>query len=309
LIGRTREIGTIILGDSRTEKFSEDDRETMRISSAEIAVVIDNARLYEANARIYAELEAELRRTSDIQKSMLPHHNPMSAALTIDAVTLPAKVVGGDYYDYFRLNDHQLLFAIGDVTGKGVSAALMMAMVKTALQTHIEVVREPGALMMRLNTLVADQASRSQQFMTLFLGILDTHTQTLICCNAGHNFPYLMSAAQKTMVPIENEALPLGFLPDTVYPVSTYHIHPNDMLFCYTDGVVEVMNDQREIFGYPRLEQLLLATDQADVHTILTSILKHIETFSGNAPQDDDITMLLIQYTPAGQKEAAAECP
>lgn len=294
LIGRNKEIGLLLLGDSRKDKFSEEDRDTLRNFSSEIAVVIDNARLYETNASISADLERELRRTSDIQKSMLPQQNPLASVLTIEATTRPAKVVGGDYYDYWALDDHHLLFAIGDVTGKGASAALMMAMVKTALQIRIETTQHLSEIMALLNRLVYDQALRSQQYMTLFLGIIDIQAHTLTYCNAGHNFPYVLSPT-RTLTQLEKTALPLGFLLSDPYPVATYRLQPDDIVFCYTDGIIEVMNTHREIFGFPRLETILLEHCQSSLPTIHTSVLNAIEAFCQNTPQEDDMTMLLVR--------------
>ena len=294
LIGRTKAIGTIVLGDSRKDKFSEDDREIIRISSAEVAVVIDNARLYEANARIYAELERELRRAHDIQKSMLPQENPMESSLTLEAGTIPAKEVGGDYYDYFRLNDHQLLLAIGDVTGKGAPAALMMATVKTALQMLLESTQDASVILGSLNELICEQAVRSRRYMTLFLGIIDTQLHTMDYCNAGHNFPYRIST-EHSLQELEGGSLPLGFLKHITYTPHVQTLRQDDILFFYTDGIVEAMNGQKELFDYPRLEQLLLDHCHEDLSTIHLNILQAIEAFCYGTPQDDDMTMLFVQ--------------
>jgi sigma-B regulation protein RsbU (phosphoserine phosphatase) len=295
LIGRNNKIGTIVLGNSHKGKFSEDDREILRIATTEAAVVLDNARLYDVNAQIYADLERELRRAHDIQKLMLPQDNPMESVLSIEAISIPAKEVGGDYYDYFPLSDHQLLLAIGDVTGKGVPAALMMATVKTALQIRTESTTNVRKIMNSLDKLVHDQASRSKQYMTLFLGIIDIHAQTITYCNAGHNFPYVISPNKKTLRYLEKSSLPLGFIKEDTYTSYTHTFHEKDILFFYTDGIVEVMNENRELFGYPRLEDLLLAHCHDDLLTLHQKILKDIETFYRETPQDDDMTMIFVQ--------------
>jgi sigma-B regulation protein RsbU (phosphoserine phosphatase) len=295
LVGQDKEIGFLVLGDSRKDKFSDEDREVSRICSAEIAVVIDNARLYEANARLYANLERELHRAHDMQLSMLPQNNPMESSLRIEAATIPAKEVGGDYYDYFSLNDHQLLLAIGDVTGKGVSAALMMATVKTALQMRLESTQNVSEIMTSLNKLVCEQAARSQQYMTLFLGIIDVQAKTLTYCNAGHNFPYRISIDTTLEQLDQSVGLPLGFQNNDPYTECVHPLHLNDILFLYTDGVVEAMNEHKELFGYPRLEELLLDYSREDPVALHLKILEHIEAFCHETPQDDDMTMLFVQ--------------
>jgi sigma-B regulation protein RsbU (phosphoserine phosphatase) len=298
LIGRNNKIGTIVLGNSHKGKFSEDDREILRIATTEAAVVLDNARLYDANAQIYADLERELQRAHDIQTLMLPQDNPMESVLNIEAISIPAKEVGGDYYDYFPFSDHQLLLAIGDVTGKGVPAALMMATIKAALQIRTESTTDVREIMTSLDKLICDQAPRSKQYMTLFLGIIDVHAQTITYCNAGHNFPYIISPSNGELRYLENSSLPLGFIKEDTYPSHTHTFLEEDILFFYTDGIIEVMDENRELFGYPRLEDLLLAYCHDDLSTLRLKILKDIEIFCRETPQDDDMTMLFIQLKP-----------
>ncbi len=293
LIGRNTKIGSILLGDSRKGRFSDEDRDTFRISSAEVALVIDNARLYDDNARIYADLDRELHRAYDIQKLMLPQENPMESLLNIEAESLPAKEVGGDYYDYYPLNDHQLLLAIGDVTGKGVPAALMMATIKTALQIQLEKTTDVREIMISLNKLVCNQASK--QYMTFFLAVIDATGQKITYCNAGHNFPCIVSVAEKTLNYLEHSSIPLGFTENVKYFTHVESFQEDDILFFYTDGVVEVMNEEKELFGYPRMEALLLSHCHEDLTTIHLKILERVETFCHETPQDDDLTMLLIQ--------------
>ena len=298
LIGRNKKIGTLVLSDARPNRFSADDCAIIRIAAKEIAVVIDNARLYETNARIYADLDREMRRVQDIQRLLLPQDNPLEASLNIEAITIPAREMGGDYYDYFPFDDHRLLLAIGDVTGKGVAAALMMVAIKTALQIRLETTHDLCAIMRALNTLVSQQASRSKQYMTLFLGIIDTAAQTLTYCNAGHNFPYVISRAPASLRYLEHSFLPLGFKETECFEAQVAPYNPEDILFFYTDGVVEAMDDNRELFGYPRLESLLLTHCHEDLLNLHVTILKEIETFCHETPQDDDLTMILVQQKP-----------
>jgi serine phosphatase RsbU (regulator of sigma subunit) len=295
LVGRNKLIGTIVLGDMRKGKFSDETRETLQIASSEMAVVIDNARLYDANARMHQDLERELRRAHDIQAAMLPHDNPMETALSIEATSIPAKEVGGDYYDYFQLTEHQLLLAIGDVTGKGAPAALMMATVKAALQVRTESTTDVRDIMVSLNKLVCHQASK--QYMTLFLGVIDVRERTFTYCNAGHNFPYVISN-DATLRYLERSSLPLGFVDTETYISHVYPLKEHDVLFFYTDGVIEAMNANREIFGYPRLEDILRPHCCDKLLDIQLKILERIEVFCQETPQDDDMTMVFVQCVP-----------
>ncbi len=294
LTGRNTKIGTIMLADSRKGRFSDDDRETFRIAGSEVAVVLDNARLYDENARIFTDLERELRRAYDIQCAMLPQANPMEALLTIEATSMPAQEVGGDYYDFYPLNDHRLLVAIGDVTGKGVPAALLMAMIKTALQVQIELTQNVREILAALNRLVRLQAPR--QYMTLFLGIVDLQTQTITYCNAGHNFPLVVSVSDEALAYLDEESfLPLGFLEEPEYHSCTRHFKNDDLLFFYTDGIVEARNEKRELYGFPRLEQLLLTYCHEELVTVYLKLLESLEAFCHETPQDDDMTLMFLQ--------------
>ena len=293
LIGRNAKIGTIFLGDSRQDRFSEEDRETFLFAGSEIAVVLDNARLYDENARIYADLERELHRAHDIQKLMLPQENPMESLVAIEAGSIPAKEVGGDYYDFYPLNEHQLLVTIGDVTGKGVPAALMMATIKTALQVRLELTQDLKEVMASLNALVCSQASK--QYMTLFLGIIDLQEQTIRYCNAGHNFPLLLSRREKVLRYLEEGDLPFGFLDEPEYESYTQHFEEDDIFFFYTDGVIEARNKERELYGYPRLEELLIVNCREDLSTIYLNLLKSLDEFYQESPLEDDMTMVLVQ--------------
>jgi sigma-B regulation protein RsbU (phosphoserine phosphatase) len=293
LSGRNAKIGTMFLGDSRKDRFSDEDRETFLFAGSEIAVVLDNARLYDENARIYAELERELHRAHDIQKLMLPQENPMDSLVAIEAGSIPAKEVGGDYYDFYPLNEHQLLVTIGDVTGKGVPAALMMATIKTALQVRLEVTQDLKEVMAALNALVCSQASK--QYMTLFLGIIDLKEQTIRYCNAGHNFPLILSVRENTLHYLEEGDLPFGFLDEPEYESYTRRFEEDDMFFFYTDGVIEARNRERELYGYPRLEELLIANSHEALSTIYLRLLKSLDDFYQESPLEDDMTMVLVQ--------------
>ncbi|PID56069.1 hypothetical protein CSB45_13310 [candidate division KSB3 bacterium] len=293
LIGRHAKIGTMFIGDYREDHFSDEDRETFSFAGSEIAVVLDNARLYDENARIYEDLERELHRAHDIQHLMLPQHNPMESLLAIEAESISAKEVGGDYYDFYPLSDHQMLIAIGDVTGKGVPAALMMATIKTALQVRLEMTHDLKTVMSALNRLVCSQASK--QYMTLFLAIIDVKEQIIQYCNAGHNFPILISPQDKSLQYLEEGDLPFGFLEAPKYDAHTHRFKSDDIFFLYTDGVIEARNRDRELYGYPRLEELLIAHCHEELSTIYLRILESLDEFYQETPLEDDMTMVLVK--------------
>jgi serine phosphatase RsbU (regulator of sigma subunit) len=131
--------------------------------------------------------------------------------------------------------------------------------------------------------------------MTFFLGFIDVHAQTITYCNAGHNFPYIVSVRDKTLSYLEQSSLPLGFIENDTYLAHIHHFQDDGLLFFYTDGIIEAMNQDRELYGYPRLESLLLSHCHNDLSTIHRKILENIQAFCRETLQDDDMTMILIQ--------------
>jgi sigma-B regulation protein RsbU (phosphoserine phosphatase) len=293
LISKGGQIGSILLGDSKTGKLLEEDQNILKIAAKEAAVVIDNARLYDYNAQLYMDLEKEIQQISSIQRSLLPHTNPLEQWVEIQSIMIPAREVGGDYYDYFLLNDHKLAITIGDVTGKGAPASLLMAMVKTALQVKVNITSELPELLSFLNAFVRDQ--RAGQYMTLFFGILDLSQRVFTYVNAGHNFPYLVSPSTQKLQFLESSFLPLGLEKSGKYRVSKQKINPEDFLFFYTDGIVEAMDENRELFGYERLEEILLKNCRLSLEEIKQRVLEGVQAFCGTAPVGDDRTLVLLR--------------
>lgn len=293
LVSKGAQIGSILLGDYEAGKLLEGDQNILRIVAKEAAVVIDNARLYDYNAQLYSELEKEILQISNIQKSLLPQTNPMEQLVEIQSSMIPSREVGGDYYDYFPLSDHELVVTIGDVTGKGAPASLLMAMVKTALQVKMSQASEICEVLSYLNQFVRDR--HSDQYMTLFLGVLDLQEGTFSYVNAGHNFPYLISPSAQKLQFLEPGFLPLGLEESPRYLISRRKIAFDEFLFFYTDGVVEAMDVDRRLFGYERLEEVLLRSCQLPLEQIRQRVLESVQGFCGNTPLRDDMTLLLIQ--------------
>jgi len=293
LISKGAQIGSILLGDSRVGKLSFQDQNILRICAKEAAVVVDNARLYDYNAQLYTELENEILQISNIQKSLLPQANPLESLVEIQSIMIPAREVGGDYYDYFPLSDHELVLVIGDVTGKGAPASLLMAMIKTALQIKMRRASEVCEVISFLNQLV--QNRRSGQYMTLFLGVFDLQERSLTYVNAGHNFPYLISSSTQNLQFLEFSFLPLGLEKSNRYVASKQRISSDDFLFFYTDGIVEAMDEDRRLFSYERLEEVLLKSCQLPLEQIKNQVLESVQAFCGNASQGDDMTLVLVR--------------
>ncbi|MGQ0694711.1 MAG: SpoIIE family protein phosphatase [Nitrospiraceae bacterium] len=255
-----------------------------------------------------ARMEEELNVGRDIQMSLLPHSFPAFPDRTefdLFAVLEPTRETGGDLYDFFMVDQHRLCFAIGDVSGTGVSAALFMAMTKIVLKTLASYDPSPASIVTRVNdALSAD--NDNCMFVTLYLGILNLHDGTLLTTNAGH-FPPLLKRRGRQFEWLKAQDGPLvGPMPGITFKESKTQLAPGDELFFYTDGVTEADNVRRELFGNDRLKTVLDQSTSGSVVDRIRDVMQAVKTFAGDAPQADDITMLALRYNGVAPSDAAA---
>ncbi|TDI83013.1 MAG: response regulator, partial [Caldithrix sp.] len=237
-----------------------------------------------------AALQRELHIATEIQTSILPQTFPAfpdRKEFDIFAKMITASEVGGDFYDFFPLDKHRIGFAIGDVSGKGVPAAILMATSRSFLKaTAVRGVPTDVCLGAVNNILVEE--SLSHMFVTLFYGILDTRNGSLEYCNGGHNPPYLVSGEGK-VEQLENiGGLLLGGVKDAEYESKTIKLHPGDTLFLYTDGVTEAENEKENEFATDRLEDCLKRNYKLQLTEITEKVIEEVQAFSKGLPQTDD---------------------
>jgi sigma-B regulation protein RsbU (phosphoserine phosphatase) len=254
-----------------------------------------------------ARMEEELNVGRDIQMSLLPHRFPAFPDRTefdLFAVLEPTRETAGDLYDFFMVDAQRLCFAIGDVSGTGVSAALFMAMAKIVLKTRAASDPSPASIVTYVNdALSAD--NDNCMFVTLYLGILDLHDGTLITTNAGHNPPLLRRrGGQFEWLKTQDGPL-VGPMPGRTFKERKTQLTPGDELFFYTDGVTEADNVQRELFGTDRLKTVLDQSTSGSVVDRIRDVMQAVKTFAGDAPQADDITMLALRYNGIAPSDAA----
>ena len=238
-------------------------------------------------------MENELKIAKGIQMSMIPKIYPAypeRGDIDIYASIVPAKEVGGDLFDFFIM-DEKLYFCIGDVSGKGVPASLVMAVTRSLFRTLAAHEKSPGRIVTAMNESMSDM-NESTMFVTFFCGVLDMKTGHLRYCNAGHNAPVLLNTA-KTPLPVVSN-VPLGIVAGTAFQEQETDLKYDDTLFLYTDGVTEAENAKHELFGEERMINALSELKGSKAH--LEEMQKAISDFVGNAPQSDDITMLFIHY-------------
>ena len=245
-------------------------------------------------------MESELQIANTIQAAMLPKVFPPftdRSDLNIFGMVNPAKEVGGDLYDFYVRHD-KLFFCVGDVSGKGVPASLVMAMTRSLFRNITAHDEQPSVILRKMNRALADQNAQNM-FLTLFLGVLDCQSGQLEYCNAGHNAPVMVPFGQSSGVPkplpvVAN--LPLGIDPEFEFQSQTTQMAYNDVLFLYTDGLTEAENSHHEQYGEQRMLQLLSAVTDSRPRDMIGHVQADVEQFVDGAQQSDDLTMLAIRY-------------
>lgn len=248
---------------------------------------------------VYAEHDSEdetLRVASEIQMRMLPSgvvNLPPASPFAIRAHIRPARLVGGDLYDFFWTND-RLYFCVGDVAGKGVGAALIMAVTKTLFRAHASMQDDPAKVLSAANARLFEETDPSM-FVTAFCGFLDLSSGRLLFSNAGQDRPLLVRGGEAQ--PLESNAgIPLGVLPKFTYVVEECVLTPNDAIFLYTDGITDATNRREELFKLERLREVLDACGTSDPSYVVPAVMESVDLFAEGMPQADDLTMLCVQY-------------
>ncbi|MEW6111549.1 MAG: SpoIIE family protein phosphatase, partial [Thermodesulfobacteriota bacterium] len=253
-------------------------------------------------------IESELAIAARIQKSMLPSEVPTfrdGMNLDLYAVMYPAKEVGGDFYDFGRVDEEHLYFAVGDVSGKGVPAALFMATSLSLLRTAALEGLPPDQVLTRLNRELSRE-NEACMFVTIFCGVLNVKTGKLMYARGGHD-PAFVLTKDRGLVELNEAAAPLlGLAPDLVYPGAHIELHRGDMLFTYTDGVTEATNVQGDLFSSEKLREKLLRLRMRTARDLVEHVGNEVTAFAGGATQADDITMLSLVFKPG---EAASAPP
>lgn len=240
----------------------------------------------------------EMANAAAIQRAMLPGDPPPEIAGRCDvfAFMRPAKEVGGDLYDHFLLDNDRLVIAIGDVSGKGVPAALFMAISRTVLRLTVRESGDFAAAIVRANNLLSADNEQSM-FVTMFCAILDLASGDLVYCNCGHNPPALLRA-DGALEELKGTGPPLGAMPGIAYHTQTVRIEPGDRLFLYTDGVTEATTAEEILFGEQRLHAALRELGEIPSRALVEGVVAVVDRFVTEAPQFDDITALALCYAP-----------
>ncbi len=285
--------GLILLGERlHGGAYGKADLEFV-YSLGNLAIIsVENARLFQETLE-KQRLEDELKIAREIQQGLLPQQLPELPGFEIGAINVSSKQVGGDYYDFVKRSDDEYVVAIGDVSGKGAPAALLMANVQAALRALAPMDYSLPEATARMNDLTFMNTG-GDKFITFFWGVIDQKTKRLRYVNAGHNPPFLLRA-NGTVERLTVGGLILGVMKTTMpYEEGTATLSRGDTLFLFTDGVSEAMNEKEEDFTEERLEKILLEVSGKSASEIVRHVKTAVETYEGNAPQSDDITMMAI---------------
>jgi phosphoserine phosphatase RsbU/P len=300
LPGRNRLAGVIALGPKRSEEpYTRTDRQLLQTVASQTGLALENAELLENLTTEITQRERvsrEIEIAREVQERLFPQSYPKVPGVDLAGYCRPAQAVGGDYYDFFTLSDGRLALALGDISGKGISAALLMASLRASLRSIASLQQSDLASLIRhVNSLVYE-SSTTNRYATFFYAEFDPTTRLLTFVNAGHNPPYILRGGQA--IPLEATGTVVGLLPDVEYAQATIPMHVGDVLLAFTDGISEAMNHQDEEWGEDRMittaNQLLYQPDCThSAQQLLNCILTAADKFTAGAPQHDDMTLLV----------------
>jgi serine phosphatase RsbU (regulator of sigma subunit)/anti-sigma regulatory factor (Ser/Thr protein kinase) len=305
LVSQGELIGVLNLGPRLSEQdYSGDDRKLLDNLAAQAAPAVRVAQLVrqqEAEVRTRERLEQELRVAQLIQKNFLPKELPRLPGWQVSAHYRPARAVGGDFYDFIELENGRLGLVIGDVTDKGVPAALVMAATRGVLRAWAQRIASPSEVLQGVNDLLTPDIPPNM-FVTCLYGVLDPPTGKLRFANAGHNLPYVHTA--EGAVELRATGMPLGLLPGMTYEESEATLKPGETVLLYSDGLTEAHSPKREMFGFPRLLDLVGKTSGST--EMSETLLSELALFTGPGwEQEDDVTLVALERVSAAAVERA----
>ena len=288
--------GILCLGDRlRGGTYSEADLEFI-YSLGNLAIIsLENTRLFQ-EAVEKQKLENELAVAREIQKGLLPRALPRISNLDVAALNISSKHVGGDYYDVVPLNNNSFAIAIGDVSGKGTPAALLMANVQATIRTLVQFDLPLAEMTSRVNRLIYENTG-NDKFITFFWGIYDPASRNFRYVNAGHNHPFVLRA-NREIERLTEGGIILGVLPEAPpYVEGNVRLLPGDAVVMFTDGISEAMNTEGVDYTEERVEEFLRNVPATSAQGILDEVQKEIAKYTQGAPQSDDITLVVLRST------------
>jgi sigma-B regulation protein RsbU (phosphoserine phosphatase) len=288
-----RMIGLLTAFNKKMEgEFSHEDQRLLSIIAAQSTQVIENARLYEEEQQLM-KMNEQVRLASEIQMGLLPKKSPQIEGYDIAGASYPAQIVGGDYFDFISVDEKQWAICLGDVCGKGLPAALLMANLQATIRGHALIDVSPQLCLQRSNCLL-HKSTDSNKFATLFFCILDAGKDRIVYANAGHNRPLYFSSGKEPVF-LEKAGIALSFLEKYAYSEETIAFKKDDVLVIYSDGIPEAINDSEEEYGEERFVNCIRRNLTCSSHELIEKIIQYVKNHAGDYPQFDDMTIVVIK--------------
>jgi sigma-B regulation protein RsbU (phosphoserine phosphatase) len=297
LIHKEKVIGVLDLEHTRRGFFTEDHRRTMTTLAAQVAIAIENARLYEQIAQQERRLERDLALARELQMRLLPQSLPQLQHLELAAKFTPARAIGGDLYDFIPYSLSRLGIVIGDVSGKGAPAAIYAALVSGILRSHAPIEPGPAEMLSAVNLSLAERRIEAQ-FVSLIYAVWDDEHRTLLVANSGLPRPVLLHEGKNSV--IEATGLPLGLFDDANYDEFRFKMKPGDMFVFFSDGILDARNRQGELFGRGRVEKIIEECGGQSADCVVDSLFKAVAEHSAGVEAFDDQTVLAIKVKDGG---------
>jgi sigma-B regulation protein RsbU (phosphoserine phosphatase) len=293
---QNQSLGIILLGEKlNKDPYSEMELEFLSTIVNQAIISLENSRLFKETLE-KERIEQELQVAKTIQKKLLPREIIQIAGYDIWGLNCPSKEVGGDYFDIIPITDKRFALAIGDVSGKSIPAALLMANLQAGLRTIITENQYLDEVVGKLNNLIY-QNTDVDRYITFFIGILDTETHEFNYVNAGHNPPFLYNRWGKVSF-LQDGGIILGMIPDYPYKTGKVKFEGQSLLVCYTDGVSEASNNHEEEYGEERLQQYIIDHNDLNAKEFCELLVESINKHALGAAQYDDITLLVMKRNP-----------
>lgn len=292
MIIKGRMIGILTLFNKESaEGFTEADQRLLTIIAGQSANVIENSRLFEEEKKLM-QIQQEIQVAIEIQKNLLPKEIPSIKGYDIYAINIPAREVGGDYYDFIKISETKTAIALGDVSGKGLPASMLMANLQATLRGQLLFCNCAKDCIKRANDMLFKSTDTSK-FVTLFFGILDTEKHTLTYCNAGHNEPVFVQNDKK--LKLDKGGILLSIIEHIDYEEDVISFDKGSTIVVFSDGITEAMNELNEEYGEERLNNFIERKLTSTSQQLANEILGDVKNYSSGVPQFDDITLMIIK--------------
>jgi serine phosphatase RsbU (regulator of sigma subunit) len=292
IIKNNKAIGALDVESDRLAAFDRHHLEILQFFADAAAISLEKAILHHQILE-KKKLEEQMQIAKDVQLNLLPAHPPEIEGYDIAGICIPTYEIGGDYYDYIKLDKNNLVIIVADVSGDGIPAALIMAAFRAILRNQLKLIQEPAEIMNLLNEQIPE-VSRKRDFITAFYGKLNFNEHKFAFTNCGHNPPVLMRTDGQ-MEFLETGGPSLNIVHEANFTSSTVNLSPGDYIIFYTDGVTEIFNRDSSEYGFERLKKVILNSKNSSADEILNKIVESTKNFSGTNLYRDDFTLVVLK--------------